>query len=131
MTDNNVENARKISYWKLMTRRKQISTMVIKNDVINNKSIDVRQSTTAPTNTNAPAGNTNSSKQRYLSTATVFDLSSIGLSATLAVTIFIIIGYVAKYVAGPAIIFSVVIAAVLAFFAGKIEFFVFRLNIIK
>lgn len=125
MADKNTETTNKISYWKLMTRRKQISTMVIKNDVINNKTSEAIQPATSQTNTTATTTITtnnlpNNHHKQYLPTATVFDLSSVGLSATLAITVFIIIGYVAKDVAGPSVIFSVVIAATIAFLTGKL-----------
>lgn len=48
----------------------------------------------------------------------VFDLTKVGLGGTLSVGIFLIVGYVAKSIAGPSVILSVIIAAVIAFLAG-------------
>lgn len=68
--------------------------------------------TTAPT---ATITKTVSSKQHM----NLFDLANVGLSSTLAIAIFIGIGYVVRHVAGPSAIVSVVIAAVIAYLVGK------------
>lgn len=47
-----------------------------------------------------------------------FDLWRVGLSSTLAITIFVIIGHVVRYVAGPSAILSVILAAFLAILIG-------------
>lgn len=47
-----------------------------------------------------------------------FDLTKVGLGGTLCVGVFLIIGHVAKTIAGPAVILSVIIAAIIAFLAG-------------
>lgn len=47
-----------------------------------------------------------------------FDLTKVGLGGTLSVGIFLVVGYVAKSIAGPSVILSVIIAAIIAFLAG-------------
>lgn len=49
----------------------------------------------------------------------VFDLVKVGLSSTIAIVVFIGIGYVVKYVAGPSAILSILIAAFIAYLVGK------------
>lgn len=49
----------------------------------------------------------------------LFDLANVGLSSTLAIAIFIGIGYVVRHVAGPSSIVSVLIAACIAYLVGK------------
>lgn len=49
----------------------------------------------------------------------VFDLVKVGLSSTLAIVVFIGIGYVVKHVAGPSAILSILIAAFIAYLVGK------------
>lgn len=49
----------------------------------------------------------------------LFDLANVGLSSTLAIAIFIGIGYVVRHVAGPSAIVSVLIAACIAYLVGK------------
>lgn len=48
-----------------------------------------------------------------------FDLAKIGVSSTLAVAVFILVGYVVRQIAGPSTILSVLIAALIAFLAGE------------
>lgn len=48
----------------------------------------------------------------------VFDFTSIGASSTIGLGVFIVIGYVAKYIAGPAVILSILIAAATALLTG-------------
>lgn len=72
-----------------------------------------RTASTAPTVTITTK--TVSSKQHM----NLFDLANVGLSSTLAIAIFIGIGYVVRHVAGPSAIVSVVIAAVIAYLVGK------------
>lgn len=54
----------------------------------------------------------------------VFDLVKVGLSSTIAIVVFIGIGYVVKYVAGPSAILSILIAAFIAYLIGKRIFFI-------
>lgn len=51
----------------------------------------------------------------------VFDLIKVGLSSTIAIAILIGIGHVVKHVAGPSAILSILIAAFIAYFVGKLE----------
>lgn len=46
-------------------------------------------------------------------------LASIGISATLGIGVFLIVGYVAHSVAGPAVVVSVAIAAATSMLSGK------------
>lgn len=60
-----------------------------------------------------------SSQQQHQSRVlNTFDLTKVGLGGTLSVGIFLIVGYIAKSVAGPSVILSVIIAAIIAFLAG-------------
>lgn len=67
-------------------------------------------------------GSTNAMSMQRKQFVNVFDLMKVGLSSTLAVAIFIGIGYVVRHVAGPSAIISILIAAFIAYLVGKIEF---------
>lgn len=153
MSDNSVDNQKQSTLWQSMMRRKQISTMIVKNDELAKNARESMPSnvsdtsgvataagatpadhtttntTTALTNTtNATTTIVNQTYQRYLSAATVYDLTGVGLSATLAIAVFLMVGYVAKSVAGPSVIISIIIAALIAFLAGNKLFFIFILS---
>lgn len=49
----------------------------------------------------------------------LFDLANVGLSSTLAIAVFIGIGYVVRHVAGPSAIVSVLVATIIAYLVGK------------
>lgn len=49
-----------------------------------------------------------------------FDLTTVGLSSTLAIGIFLIVGYVIRHIAGPAAILSIIIAAFCSYLAGNL-----------
>lgn len=59
------------------------------------------------------------SSHQYISMLNIFDLSSVGLSATLAIGIFLMVGYVIRHVAGPAAILSIIIATFCSYLAGN------------
>lgn len=62
--------------------------------------------------------NTQAYAQCRARTLNTFDLTNVGLSATLAIGIFLMVGYVIRHVAGPATILSIIIAAACSFLAG-------------
>lgn len=54
-----------------------------------------------------------------ISMLTTFDLSGVGLSSTLAIGIFLMVGYMIRHVAGPAVILSIIIATFCSYLAGN------------
>jgi amino acid transporter len=78
----------RISYWKIMTRRKPMP----------------------------PQECCESKLGRVFGT---FDLTALGVSATLGVGVYVLAGHVAKVEAGPSVILSFAIAAAASLLAGK------------
>lgn len=66
----------------------------------------------------ATAAATKTTPKRHMN---LFDLANVGLSSTLAVAVFIGIGYVVRHVAGPSAIVSVLVAAFIAYLVGKFK----------
>lgn len=81
----------KIDYWKIMTRRKPLPQQECGEE---------------------------SKLGRVFGT---FDLTALGVSATLGVGVYVLAGHVAKDQAGPSVILSFLIAAVASFLAGKMR----------
>lgn len=78
-----------MSCWKILTRRKGLS----------------------PT----PSSGDNVGLGRVLST---FDLTALGVGATLGVGVYVLAGHVSRDLAGPSVVLSFLIAAVSSFLAG-------------
>lgn len=65
---------------------------------------------------NTDAGTANSSFNSMLS---IFDLTNVGLSTTLAIGIFLVVGHVIRHITGAAATLSIIIAAACSFLAGN------------
>lgn len=79
----------------------------------------VRETERAPAVRAVPFSPTKAAAASSKQHMNLFDLANVGLSSTLAIAIFIGIGYVVRHVAGPSAIVSVLIAAILAYLVGK------------
>lgn len=54
-----------------------------------------------------------------ISMLSIFDLTHVGLSATSAISIFIVVGYVTRHMAGAGVTLSIIIAGACSFLAGN------------
>lgn len=82
----------KVDYWQIMTRRKPLPQQECDEE---------------------------SKLGRVFGT---FDLTALGVSATLGVGVYVLAGHVAKDQAGPSVILSFLIAAIASFLAGTSVF---------
>ena len=75
----------------------------------------------APTTTTSAAAEASATTMKTTSKhhINLFDLANVGLSSTLAIAVFIGIGYVVRHVAGPSALISVLVAAIIAYLVGK------------
>ncbi|VVC32911.1 Cationic amino acid transporter, C-terminal,Amino acid/polyamine transporter I [Cinara cedri] len=64
------------------------------------------------------AEDTEPGKEKFRRVLTVFDLTSLGVGATLGSGVYILAGTVAKSIAGPAVVLSFVVAAIVSSFSG-------------
>ncbi|KAL1402107.1 hypothetical protein pipiens_000983, partial [Culex pipiens pipiens] len=83
------------SYWKILTRRKALT---IDND------------------DDSGSGGSQGKLGRILNT---FDLTALGVGATLGVGVYVLAGHVSKDQAGPSVVLSFLIAAAASFLAGE------------
>lgn len=58
-------------------------------------------------------------KEKLKRVLNVFDLTALGIGATLGSGIYVLAGTVAKSIAGPAVIVSFIIAAIVSAFSGN------------
>lgn len=86
------------SYWKILTRRKALT---IDND----------------DGADGTSGGSQSKLGRILNT---FDLTALGVGATLGVGVYVLAGHVSKDQAGPSVVLSFLIAAAASFLAGEL-----------
>lgn len=57
-------------------------------------------------------------KEKLSRVLNVFDLTALGIGATLGCGVYVLAGTVAKTVAGPAVVLSFIIAAIVSAFSG-------------
>lgn len=132
MTDNGTT---KVSYWQLLMQRKSLAngfrgpttmTMTTAETIVSASSGQTAVNVeSVPEHSNGIiTGNMNqtNANNKHSVGLNTFDLTGYGLSATLAIGIFLIVGYVAKFVAGPSVILSIIIAAICSFLAGNQHF---------
>lgn len=57
-------------------------------------------------------------KEKFKRVLNIFDLTALGIGATLGCGVYVLAGTVAKTVAGPAVVLSFIVAAIVSSFAG-------------
>lgn len=88
-----------MSCWKIITRRKGLPPT----------------QTTSNGSVAGESGRTNGGLGRVLTT---FDLTALGVGATLGVGVYVLAGHVSRDLAGPSVVLSFLVAAVASFMAG-------------
>jgi len=61
---------------------------------------------------------TKQEKDKLKRVLTIFDLTALGIGATLGSGVYVLAGTVAKSIAGPAVVLSFIVAAIVSSFAG-------------
>jgi len=61
---------------------------------------------------------TKQEKNKLKRVLTIFDLTALGIGATLGSGVYVLAGTVAKSIAGPAVVLSFIVAAIVSSFAG-------------
>lgn len=64
------------------------------------------------------ATETKQEKDKLKRVLTIFDLTALGIGATLGSGVYVLAGTVAKSIAGPAVVLSFIVAAIVSSFAG-------------
>jgi len=59
-------------------------------------------------------------KDKLKRVLTIFDLTALGIGATLGSGVYVLAGTVAKSIAGPAVVLSFIVAAIVSSFAGAV-----------
>lgn len=103
---------------RVRQRQSAIST-ISTNTAITANTPNTSDEITAANAVNADAILAIPTNERTFTVLNSFDLANVGLSTTLALGIFLVVGHVIRHIAGPAAILSIIIATICSFLAGN------------